>query len=100
MSEKKEIKIEIPVEVVEKIEKLSSLLSSFKGGVISKEKVEEALKLLDELKKRLPEVHIDLEKIIDALEGTGSEVKLSFNNLSLNGDISLKIIPIRREKKE
>ncbi|WP_457611667.1 hypothetical protein, partial [Methanocaldococcus sp.] len=96
MTEKKEIKIEIPSEVVEKVEKLSSILSSLKGKeVVSKEKIEEALKLLEEVKKRLPEIHIDLEKIINALEGTGSEVKVTFNKLSLDGEVSLKLIPIR-----
>ncbi|WP_423792778.1 hypothetical protein ACPB8Q_00855 [Methanocaldococcus indicus] len=99
--EKKEIKIEVPTDLVEKIEKLSDFLNKIKKKeVISKDKVEEMLKILDEIKQRLPKLEVDLEKIMKALEGTGSEVKLTFNELKLDGEISLKIIPLVKEKKK
>ncbi len=98
---KKEIKIEIPTELIEKLNKLSDFLNKIKNKeVVSKDKVEEMLKILDEIKTRLPKLEIDLEKILGAIEGTGSEVKLTFNEVKLDGEISLKIIPLVREKKE
>ena len=90
MSEdKKEIKIEVPKDIAEKIEKITNFLNSLKEKkeAVSKEKVEEMLKLLDEVKDKLPKVNVDFEKIAKALEGTGSEVKIVFNKLTIDGEV-------------
>jgi DNA-directed RNA polymerase subunit H (RpoH/RPB5) len=103
MSEdKKEIKIEVPKDIAEKIEKITNFLNSLKEKkeAVSKEKVEEMLKLLDEVKDKLPKVNVDFEKIAKALEGTGSEVKIVFNKLTIDGEVGLKIIPVKKDKKD
>ena len=71
-----------------------------KREVVSKEKIEEMLKLLDEVKDKLPKVSVDFEKIAKALEGTGSEVKIVFNKLTIDGEVGLKIIPVKKDKKD
>ncbi|XRO76223.1 hypothetical protein ACO3VM_05320 [Methanocaldococcus sp. 10A] len=100
--EVKEIKIEVPKEIAEKIEKITNFLNSLKEkkDVISKEKVEEMLKLIDEVKDKLPKVNVDIEKIAKVLEGSGSEVKIVFDKLTIDGEVGLKIIPLKKEKKE
>ena len=103
MSEdKKEIKIEVPKEIAEKIEKITNFLNSLKEKreAVSKEKIEEMLKLLDEVKDKLPKVNVDFEKIAKALEGTGSEVKIVFNKLTIDGEVGLKVVPLKKEKKD
>jgi len=98
----KEIKIEVPSDVVEKIEKITSFLNGLKEkkDVVSKEKVDEMLKILDEVKGRLPKVNVDVEKIAKVLEGSGSEAKIVFNKLTIDGEIGLMVIPLKREKKD
>ena len=98
----KEIKIEVPKEIAEKIEKITNFLNSLneKREAVSKEKIEEMLKLLDEVKDKLPKVSVDFEKIAKALEGTGSEVKIVFNKLTIDGEVGLKIIPVKKDKKD
>ncbi|MEO2116819.1 MAG: hypothetical protein ABGW92_00210 [Methanocaldococcus sp.] len=100
--EVKEIKVEVPKEVVEKIEKITEFLNSLKEkkDVISKEKIEEMLKLIDEVKDKLPKLNVDIEKIAKILEGSGSEVKIVFDKLTIDGEVGLKIIPLKKEKKE
>jgi len=98
----KEIKIEVPKEIAEKIEKITNFLNSLKEKreAVSKEKIEEMLKLLDEVKDKLPKVSVDFEKIAKALEGTGSEVKIVFNKLTIDGEVGLKIVPLKKDKKD
>ena len=98
----KEIKIEVPKEIAEKIEKITQFLNSLKEKreVVSKEKIEEMLKLLDDVKDKLPKVNVDFEKIAKALEGTGSEVKIVFNKLTIDGEVGLKIVPLKKDKKD
>ncbi|XRO74889.1 hypothetical protein ACO3TA_05745 [Methanocaldococcus sp. 28A] len=100
--EVKEIKIEVPKEIAEKIEKITNFLNSLKEkkDVISKEKIEEMLKLIDEVKDKLPKVNVDIEKIAKVLEGSGSEVKIVFNKLTIDGEVGLKIVPLKKEKNE
>ena len=100
--EVKEIKIEVPKEVAEKIEKITQFLNSLKEkkDIVSKEKIEEMLKLIDEVKDKLPKVNVDVEKLAKILEGTGSEVKIVFNKLTIDGEVGLKIVPLKKEKKE
>jgi archaellum component FlaC len=98
----KEIKIEVPKEIAEKIEKITNFLNSLKEKreSVSKEKIEEMLKLLDDVKDKLPKVNVDFEKIAKALEGTGSEVKIVFNKLTIDGEVGLKVVPLKKEKKD
>ena len=98
----KEIKIEVPKEIAEKIEKITNFLNSLKEKreSVSKEKIEEMLKLLDEVKDKLPKVNVDFEKIAKALEGTGSEVKIVFNKLTIDGEVGLKVVPLKKDKKD
>ncbi|ACX72512.1 conserved hypothetical protein [Methanocaldococcus vulcanius M7] len=98
----KEIKVEVPKEIAEKIEKITGFLNSLKDKkeLVSKEKVEEMLKLIDEVKDKLPKLNIDVEKLAKILEGSGSEVKVVFNNLTIDGEVGLKIIPLKKEKSE
>ncbi|MCQ6253873.1 hypothetical protein [Methanocaldococcus sp.] len=100
--EVKEIKIEVPKEIAEKIDKITNFLNSLKDKkeVISKEKVEEILKLVEEVKEKLPKLNIDINKITKILEGSGSEVRIVFDNFTINGEVGLKIIPLKKEKKE
>ncbi|HII59175.1 TPA: hypothetical protein HA335_01120 [Methanocaldococcus jannaschii] len=100
--EVKEIKVEIPKEIADKIEKITSFLNSLKDKkeMVSKEKIEEMLKLIDEVKDKLPKLNVDIEKLAKILEGSGSEVKIVFNKLTIDGEVGLKIIPLKKEKKE
>ena len=89
-------------DIAEKIEKITNFLNSLKEKkeAVSKEKVEEMLKLLDDVKDKLPKVNVDFEKIAKALEGTGSEVKIVFNKLTIDGEVGLKVVPLKKEKKD
>ncbi|ACV25278.1 hypothetical protein [Methanocaldococcus fervens] len=98
----KEIKIEVPKEIAEKIEKVTNFLNSLKEKKesVSKEKVEEMLKVIDEIKNKLPKLAVDVEKIAKVLEGSGSEVKIVFDKLTIDGEVGLKFVPLKKEKKE
>jgi len=64
--------------------------------VISKETVEQLSKILNEFKE-LKKRGVDLGKIVEKLEGGETECEVTFNKLTLDGSIKIRIMPLKKE---
>ena len=62
-------------------------------GMEMVEKFSELLKEFKELKKR----GVDLGKIVEKLEGGETECEVTFNKLTLDGSIKIRIMPLKKE---
>ncbi len=98
--EKKEGEVRIAVDkaTLEKLEKAVETLEELKNQVpeISKAKMEEVITSIVEAKEKLlPKV--DMEKIIEMVKGSETELHTKFNELTLDGEVTIKFVPMKRE---
>ncbi|AEK72352.1 hypothetical protein GQS_02255 [Thermococcus sp. 4557] len=85
-------------ESIEKLGKAVDELKELKEQVpgISAAQIDEIIAALVEVKQALlPKV--DMGKVFDAVQGTETEIHLKFTKLTLDGEITLKIVPLRKE---
>jgi len=93
-----EVKIPVDKATLEKLEKAAETLEELKKQVpgIPKPKIEEVINSIVEAKEKLlPQV--DLEKVIKTVGGTETELYIKFNNLTLDGEVTIKIAPLKKE---
>jgi len=98
--EKKEGEVRIAVDkaTLEKLEKAVETLEEIKNQVpeISKAKMEEVIASIVEAKEKLlPKV--DMEKIIEMVKGSETELHTKFDKLTLDGRVIIKFVPLKRE---
>ncbi len=96
--EKAEVKIVVDKGSLQAIEHAMELLKELKPKLpdLSKEKVEEAIELMAQAKEKiLPELPA-FKEVIDVLGEREAEVKVKFNNLTLDGEAHLVVTPLRR----
>ncbi|MCD6276094.1 MAG: hypothetical protein J7J42_05070 [Thermoplasmata archaeon] len=65
--------------------------------VISKETVEQLSKILNEFKELRKQRRVELGNIVKKLGGCKTEIELSFNKLTLDGSIKIRIMPLKKE---
>ncbi|ASJ09079.1 hypothetical protein A3L11_07495 [Thermococcus siculi] len=85
-------------ESVEKLAQAVEELKALKKQVpgISASQIDEIIATLVEVREALlPKV--DMGKVFDAVQGTETEIYLKFTKLTLDGEISLKVVPLRKE---
>lgn len=98
MEEKAEVRIIVDRGSLKAIESAIDLLTELKPKLpdISKEKVEEAIELMAQAKEKvLPEIPT-FKEIVDALGEREAEVKVRFNNLTVDGEAQVVLTPLRR----
>jgi len=96
--EEGEVRIAVDKETLEKLEKAAETLEELKKQVpeIPKPKIDEVINSIVEAKEKLlPQV--DLEKVIETVKGTETELYIKFNNLTLDGEVTIKIAPLKKE---
>jgi len=64
--------------------------------VVGKEMVEKLSELLKEFKE-LKNRGVGLEKIAEKLEGGEVECEVTFNKLTIDGSIKIRIVPLKKE---
>jgi len=75
------------------------------------EKLEKAVETLEELKKQVPGIprpkieevitsilpKVDVEKIIETVKGSETELHIKFDKLTLDGEVTIKFAPLKKE---
>ncbi len=65
--------------------------------VIDKETAEKLLMLAEKVEKVKKGFNVDWGKIVEKLIGTESEIVLTFDKLTIDGAIKVKIVPMKKE---
>ncbi len=96
--EKAELKIVVDRGSLQAMENAMELLKELKPNLpeLSREKVEEAIELMAQAKEKiLPEIPT-FKEFVDVLGEREAEVKVKFNNLTVDGEARLVVTPLRR----
>ncbi|KYK35428.1 MAG: hypothetical protein AYK19_02225 [Theionarchaea archaeon DG-70-1] len=98
LEEKAEVRIVMDRGSLDALENAMELLKELKPKLpdITKEKVEEAIELMAQAKEKiLPEVPT-FKEVVDTLGEREAEVKVRFNNLTVDGEALVVLTPLRR----
>ncbi len=96
--EQAEVRIIVDRGSLQAIEHALELLRELKPRLpdLSKEKMEEAIELIAQAKEKiLPEIPT-LKEVVDILGEREAEVKVRFNNLTVDGEACVVVTPLRR----
>ncbi len=96
--EKAEMRIVVDRGSLRAMENAMELLKDLKPSLpdLSKEKVEEAIELMAQAKERiLPEIPA-FKDVVDVLGEREAEVRVKFNNLTLDGEAQVVFTPLKR----
>ena len=99
--EEKSMNIEATVgrDIVEKMEYILNILESLRKRVklsaIGKEKIDEAMSLVQEIIDIMP-MELVTSIISEMLEGRESELKIKFSELKLDGAVSITLAPFKK----
>ena len=96
--EEGEVRIAVDKATLEKLEKAVETLEELKKHVpeIPKPKIEEVITSIVEAKEKLlPKV--DVEKIIETVKGSETELQIKFDKLTLDGEVTIKFAPLKKE---
>ena len=96
--EKAEVRIVVDRGSLEAIENALQLLKELKPTLpdLSREKVEEAIDLMAQAKKKiLPEIPA-LKEVVDVLGEREAEVRVQFHSLTVDGEANVTVTPLRR----
>ncbi len=91
-----EVKISMNKVALEKLEKAVETLEELKKQVPEAPKIEEVITAITEAKEKLLS-GLDLEKVIKTVGGTETEFYVKFSNLTLDGEVTIKIAPRKKE---
>jgi hypothetical protein len=98
--ERAEIRIVVDKGSLQAIECAAELLRELSPTLpeISKEKVEEAIELISQAKEKiLPELPT-FKEMVDTLGEREAEMRVKFNNLTVDGEAHVVVIPLRKVK--
>ncbi|MBU7030762.1 MAG: hypothetical protein HXS48_27770, partial [Theionarchaea archaeon] len=98
LEEKAEVRIVMDRGSLDALENAMELLKELKPKLpdITKEKIEEAIELMAQAKEKiLPEVPT-FKEVVDTLGEREAEVKVRFNNLTVDGEALVVLTPLRR----
>lgn len=96
--EKAEMRIVVDRGSLRAMENAMELLRDLKPSLpdLSKEKVEEAIELMAQAKERiLPEIPA-FKEVVDVLGEREAEVRVKFNNLTLDGEAQVVFTPLKK----
>lgn len=98
LEEKAEVRIVMDRGSLDALESAMELLKELKPKLpdITKEKIEEAIELMAQAKEKiLPEIPA-FKEVVDTLGEREAEVKVRFNNLTVDGEALVVLTPLRR----
>ena len=96
--EKAEVRIVMDKGSLDALENAMELLKELRPKLpdITKEKVEEAIELMAQAREKiLPEIPT-FKEVIDTMGEREAEVKVRFNNLTVDGEALVVLTPLRR----
>ena len=93
-----EVRIVVDKTILERLEKVVKVLEELKRQVpeISRSKIEEIIASIAETKEKLiPKV--DMRKIIEIVKSSETGLHIKFDKLTLDGEVTIKFAPLRKE---